>query len=292
MGPRVLVEAPGLPADWLNAWLAAIGIASLLDEVKLSWSDEVVPHAIFTTATSIEDFTRKIAERLPKARDLESTAIARHHKDTSNDFERTVLVDTFRERAKIERKDRGYLLAASVSDMSMRRDPDEIDHGPFDPPAPRGETLFSRAIKCAQLLGGDLKDLEDAVGQTLRGTFARIKANGLGFDCRRLSTGVQTSGRGSEVHVNLVIELLALAALRHFPCRGDGYVVRQRGWNASASRRGAFVWYTWQPPLDIWAIDALLDLPERLTTHAWQSVPYRPSSSSDTTRAYFSKQTK
>jgi hypothetical protein len=34
-------------ADWLNGWMAAVGVTVLCDGVKLSWSDDAVPVPIF-----------------------------------------------------------------------------------------------------------------------------------------------------------------------------------------------------------------------------------------------------
>ena len=31
-------EAPGLPADWLNGWLAAIGVTVLIPGARLRWT--------------------------------------------------------------------------------------------------------------------------------------------------------------------------------------------------------------------------------------------------------------
>ena len=128
-------------------------------------------------------------------------------------------------------------------------------------------------------------DIAQLVDRTLVGTTRRIQANGLGFDHRRLSPGVQTHGDGSRVHVDPIVEVLCLAALALFPTRGDGGRVLQRGWQDRPTRRHAFTWPVWKQFLDRWSIDAILDNP-RLAPHRFGSVPYKPATPSDTTRAY------
>jgi len=39
--------APGLTADWLNAWLAAIGVTVLVPGIRLGWSADPLPVAHF-----------------------------------------------------------------------------------------------------------------------------------------------------------------------------------------------------------------------------------------------------
>ncbi|MCX7621394.1 MAG: hypothetical protein N2037_11190, partial [Acidimicrobiales bacterium] len=180
------IEAPGLPADWLNAWMAAIGVTVLLPDVKLSWTDEVVPHAVFW-CTDASSFVDRLAEALPTVGDLERSAIAREHPESGFRFERSVPLEVFRDRAKIERRYRGFLLTATVTDLINIGHSPSVLNGPFDTPAPGGETFFSRAIRCIQ----EIKHPVNAVANTLDGSAKRTVGNGLGFDCRRMSTGVQ-----------------------------------------------------------------------------------------------------
>ena len=286
MDPDNGYAAPGLPADWLNAWLAAIGVLSIIPEVRLAWTRDVVPHPVFSGVKPFE-LVGAIADALPSSETLATTSIARTHPDGHHEFGRTVTIGAYAERAAIERQTHDYLLGGSVSDAIMRGGVGEIDHGAFDPPMPAGMTLWSRAVRCRELLDG-IDDIEAAVEATLAGRAKRQAANGLGFCARRYRTGVQPSG-GDSVHVDPVVELLALCGLKIFPVRGDGRSVRQRGWTAPSTRRGSFMWPTWTPSLSLWAIDALLDQPQLADGPRWQVVPYIPANSKDPKRAYFSE---
>ena len=145
----VRYEAPGLPADWLNGWLAAIGVTVLVPGARLGWTNDAVPSAVFATDQSV-DLAKVVAEALPTPETLASSVIARRLPGTEHDFSRNVTLAAFRERAMVERRAGEGILAASVSDLNADLKPDNLEHGAFDPPAPRGETLWSRATACAQ----------------------------------------------------------------------------------------------------------------------------------------------
>ena len=149
-------EAPGLTADWLNAWLAAIGVTVLLPEVHLSWSDDAIPYAQLH-APDVSGLADLLAERLPTEGSLAESTIARNLEGTTHAFGRNVTLEAFRERARVERPSGTHELAASVTDLRFDRDIDQLNlpHGAFDPPAPRGETLWSRAAACVHMLGAD-----------------------------------------------------------------------------------------------------------------------------------------
>ncbi|MDZ7732239.1 MAG: hypothetical protein U5R31_03225 [Acidimicrobiia bacterium] len=153
--------------------------------MKLSWTVDVVPYAVFWTSDHSE-FVERLAERFPSVEELDRSAIARTHPELQIDFTRKPTLDAYASRASIERRDNGYLLASSWSDLIERRDGTELGYGAFDPPAPRGETLYSRARRCRELI----EDVRAADRHVAR--FESGSANGLGFDCRRLSSGVQT----------------------------------------------------------------------------------------------------
>lgn len=278
-------EAPGLPADWLNGWLAAIGVTVLVPGTRLRWADDGVPSAVFETDQPV-DLAAKVAEALPTPESLGRSPIARTLPGTDHEFSRNVTLAAFRERAAAERRSGEGILAASVSDLNASLKPGDLDHGAFDPPAPRGETLWSRATSCAQALGTG--DLPKRVRGTFSGSGQRQALNGLGFDARRFPAGMHPA---RDVYADPVVELLTFAALALFPTRGDGRRVRQRLWTDSSTRRGAFQWIAWRPALDRWGIDAVLDLPtkstRRLALAKYRVVPYRPSAQADTTRAYF-----
>ena len=280
-------EAPGLAADWLNGWLAAIGVTVLVPGTRLCWTDDGVPSAVLETDQPV-DLPKVVADALPTSETLTRSAIARRLPGTEHDFGRNVTLAAFRERAVVERRAGEGILAASVSDLSADLKPDNLEHGAFDPPAPRGETLWSRATACAQALA--TADIAQRVQDTFSGSGRRETLNGLGFDARRFPAGMHAA---RDVYADPVVELLAFAALPLFPTRGDGRWIRQRRWTDSSTRRGAFQWIAWWPALDRWAIDALLDLPPRdvggLTLAKYRVVPYQPSARADTTRAYFAE---
>jgi hypothetical protein len=280
-------EAPGLAADWLNGRLAAIGVTVLVPGTRLCWTDDGVPSAVLETDQPV-DLPKVVADALPTSETLTRSAIARRLPGTEHDFGRNVTLAAFRERAVVERRAGEGILVASVSDLSADLKPDNLEHGAFDPPAPRGETLWSRATACAQALV--TAEIAQRVQDTFSGSGRRETLNGLGFDARRFPAGMHAA---RDVYADPVVELLAFAALPLFPTRGDGRWIRQRRWTDSSTRRGAFQWIAWRPALDRWAIDALLDLPPRdvggLTLAKYRVVPYRPSARADTTRAYFAE---
>ncbi len=279
-------EAPGLPADWLNAWLAAIGVTVLLPDVKLSWTSEVVPHAVFRAAEGI-NLSSALFDALPSEAALETTAVARRHESSGVELRRNVSLEAFRSRAEIERQDHSTWLASQVSDLVSEKylKPDDLATGPFNVSMPGGTTLVERAMTCRGLI-----DSVSLIRDSLNGTPTRFQANGLGFDCRRVATGVQSKQR-SKVHVDPVVEFLAYFALTLFPLRGDGrHAVRQRGWSGGQFQRGAFRWFSWSVPLDVWAIDAMLDQPDLVAEVEWQNVSFQLVNERDTTRLLFSEQ--
>lgn len=272
-----LHEAPGLAADWLNGWLAAIGVTALVPGVRLSWTEGGTPHAVFYTDQQ-PNLAEAIAEALPTPGSLSNLPIARTLPTAHHEFGRRVSLATFRERAGVERNLSSGVLAASASDLSANAKLGELEHGPFDPPVPADRTLWQRAFTCAEAVMG--KGLSGRVWDTLSGYGERQRLNGLGFDARRLPGGTHPVG-DSGVYVDPIIELLAFGALPLFPVRGNGTRIRQRLWTASNTKRGSFEWIAWAPALDRWGIDALLDQLPRvingLTIAKYQVVPYYSS---------------
>jgi hypothetical protein len=282
------LEAPGLTADWLDAWMAAIGVAVVVPTLHVAWSDDVVPIAVFTW-DSDDAIVEAIARALPTTASLDESVIARI-RDGHLEFPRNVTLEAYRDRAVLERRERTTHLAASVTDLRTDVDVKSLDHGAFDVSAPRGETLWSRARSCAAAIPSTARD--EWLADTLAGRGHRVKLNGLGFDPRRLPSGVHGAGNGNEVFADPVIELLAFCALPLFPTRGNGARVRQRGWRDRATQRGAFKWSAWRPALDCWAMDAFFDLdhpPQGSVVARYASVPYIPRGTQDVRRAYFSE---
>jgi hypothetical protein len=289
--------APGLTADWLNAWLAAVGVTVLVPEARLGWTDDVRPVAEFDlpghgAAAEI------IAAHLPTIDDIDHLAIARHAQNDVEELRRKVSLSAYRQRAALTRASNDFSLGVSITDLTPRLDEANLPHSPFDPPAPRGETLHSRLRKCVESLGDSFVACVDA---SLQGHARRVLANGLGFDFRRLASGSHADGNK---YIDPVVEILAFYGLAFFPMRGGLDGEHARGWTQRASRRGAFQWPVWRMHLDRWAIDALLDRIPPIEASARQhtttlkllrvtaifgSVPYQETGPMDATRAYASE---
>lgn len=283
---RSFSEAPGLPANWLNGWLAAIGVTVLLEDVTLHWTDDAVPHAVFGSAR-VDRLAGRITDALPSPETLQTSPIARSL-DGLEEYSRKVTLQEFAQRATYERRHETEILASSSTDLiaTDRILKDGVEHAPLNPPVPRGYTLWDRALATATALEG-LGNVEAVVRRSLEGhANRRIPGNGLGFDLLRMSS----SANAQSVSVDPVVELLAYAGLRILPMRGNGHVARQRLWTDRATRRHAMQWPAWNVPLERWGIDAILDRSDVAPiTRIWGSVPYVPATSSDTTRGYGSE---
>ena len=283
-------HAPGLGVDWLNGWMAAIGVCALVPDLRLRWADGPVPTACFLVPDDAP-LPELVARSLPSEEQLGSLAIARRL-DGRPELPRTVTLAAYADRAVVERQTRDASLSSTLTDLVDEKQADDLPHSPFDPAVPRGITLWERVMSCRQAIEDPVKDL----AATFAGKGRRVAANGLGFDARRLLAGVQEADK----RVDPVVELLAFLAMPLFPMRGNGKQddqARARGWQGPARQTGSFRWCAWSPYLDRWGIDALVDLlpgarqdpaaAKRLGVTAWyHSVPYRWMSPSDTTRAY------
>lgn len=278
-------EATGYRADWLNAWLAAIGVTVAVDGVRLSWSEDPVPHARFEFAG--DELHTIVYQQLPTSDDLAMLPIARHL-DGHAEFPRVVTLDAYRNRVKEERAADEPSLALSVTDLIAGRatggSEDNLPHSAFDVSVPKGITLWQRVIACREAITGP-----DMVARSLNGPAPRVKNNGLGFDVSR----IPSRSDGGDNYVDPVLELLAYLGLTLFPTRGNGRVATTRGWRDTPTRHGAFRWATWQRPRDRWAIDAWLDRyhadrqPDLRSVY--RTVPYRPASARDRTCGYASE---
>lgn len=293
---------PGLPANWINAWLAAIGVTTLLPGVKLAWTGGGRPVAILSTggAPSLDD---EIANRIPTSAALSQQAEAVAFPGKQRKQTNKIPLDSFPARAASERRGRTSVLAGSVTDLASADVKNAMEKSAFEPAAP-GPTggVLARVGDCLDKLPKSAADRLAVVTATLDGIGARVRGNGLCFDIRRLPSGVHG---GSRVMIDPVVEFLSFTALAHFPVRGDGRRARTRGWFSGKSSPDSFKWPTWSDPLDQWSIDALLDRLDDLRSRAETSterfqaearrlgitavfgvVPYRQQSASDSTRAY------
>lgn len=249
------VRAPGLPANWLNGWLAALGITVLVPGVRLGWTDEALPVALLQTSQESPDLPEAILAALPSTADLDRMAIARDR------IARGVGLADYCKAAEIARDANDFSLAASLTDLVALKDGEEVPHSPLDPPAPRGETLWTRLRMCRQLLP---EPGAASIRASLSGVGARVGANGLGFDVRRIGMG----DRHEPMAVDPVVECLAFFGLAFLPLRGDGHNPRARGW-----RGRSLVWPAWTQPLDRWALDAVLGQLFRTEPAGWRRLP-------------------
>ena len=287
----------GLPAAWVNAWLAGIGATVLDSRIRLHWTAEDAPVAVLSSLDL--DPVDALADSWPDSAFLRELPIARDWRD-AGELKRNVSDVQFVERA---RKVRGHpqiwTLSSTMTDLSVDAN-GQVAHAPFDPPVPKGRTIHDRLLRIHGAVAepasvGRLRD-------SLIGRAKRVQGNGLGFDSTRLGSLADAS----DPWIEPVVELLAFFGLAVFPVRGRGVDrrfdrygrpdERQRGWRKAPGHRKPrqFVWPAWQQPLDAAGVDALLDVwnPWRKNTWtrvgvhaAWRGVRYQSRGQADSTRA-------
>lgn len=276
-------RAPGLTGDWLNGWLAAVGVTVLLPDTRLAWTDDPIPVALFEVPDG-EELPDRLAAAIPDEQWLDTLVIS--------GLVRTVTLNEYQLRSENERKKKDGSLAACVTDL-IDDVSKEVRHSEFDPPAPKGSTTDSRLRMLLPMLGqGEART--KTIGDSLQGLVVRRPALGLGFDIRRFSSGVHANKSGPQI--DPVVEVLCFFGLRLFPVRGDGTRSLPRGWTSSRGPRRRFCWPIWAPFLNCWAIDGLVDQvgedarPEILARLGVQdrfvSVAYQALGSSDVTRGF------
>ncbi len=282
-------RCPGLPVDWLNAWLAAIGATMLVDGLGLRWTEQPRPVAVLVSPTGV-DPADLLQQALPSAGDTGRWPIARELEGC----ERIGLnpsFEQFAQRAAIARADHddGWMWSSCYTDLLMEKGTPTVDKGPFLPGMPgKANTVEDRLKKV-------IRALADArVEATLEGVGSRSQQFGLGFDVSRIGSLADET----DPWIDPVIELLAFWGLRAFPVRGDLTQVRQRGWPGRRLQIGGFRWPAWVPSLDRWGIDALLDAwasPREGDARpigvfaSWETVPYEGLGTSDPTRGLGSR---
>lgn len=299
------VTCPGLPADWINGWLAAVGATVLDPELQLSWTTDPTPVAVLEHPD--QDPAGRLIEAWPTHRRVGTMPLARSYRTCKGTLTRQVSVDDFAERVREASADpETWTLTSTMTDLAV--DKGRVANGRFDPPVPRGFTLHDRLVKTHNLVN----DPSERIPAALAGAAVPVEGNGLGFDIARLSL------REGKKFVDPVVEVFAFFGLRLFPVRGDGVAYRdplsrQRGWRVAGDRSG-FKWPAWNTPLDADAIDALLDewhsswrlhkvrnkdkyewkpdraVWSRLGVHAaWESTRYMPDGSAESNRGYGSR---
>lgn len=282
MGERL---CPGLPADWLNGWLAAIGSLVLVPELRLRWSDDPVPLAVLT-APGEDDPASLIAARWPTEEWVNELPIARH-RSHAPELPLKPSVEAWTGRVSHARASQeGWTLTCLYTDLlwDTAARGQVITSGQFNRSVPKGLTLFERLRSLVRASEGS------SVTETLEGSAARVMNNGLGFDLRRIAS------LADDTHklVDPVMEVLAFMALALFPTRGDGRRRSQRLWTTKTGP-GAFRWCSWERSLSASGIDALLDLaqPQKVVAGglngAWELVPAESRGTQDLTRGYGSR---
>lgn len=292
-------ECPGLPADWVNGWLAAVGVTVLDARVSLRWSAQDTPVAVLSAADI--DPLAAIVESWPDASLLSDLPIARDWRQ-GKEMKRHVTLDVFRERAAMARRHpyswalsstlTDLALATNVAYAAMEMEKQQVEHAPFDPAVPRGWTLHDRLVRLHESL--ELSTLRSRVQGSLTGEADRERGNGLGFDHYRIGSLADDT----DPWVDPIVEVLAFFGLAILPMRGAAGSPRQRGWRRdSTAKRGTrhFTWPAWTQPLDSLGVDALLDVwrPDYKQTWpllgvngGWRTIELMARGQSDPTKAY------
>ena len=293
--PRV--TCPGLPASWLNGWLAAVGATVLDTRIRLHWTADSTPAAVLSAADT--DPVAALVASWPDEALLADLPIAENGK-AAGLLRRKVSVEEFAARARAARgHEHAWTLSSTMTDLHVDEN-GEVAHALFDPAGPGPiKWMHHRLLKVHAQVVPSL----ERIRESLEGRAIRVKDNGLGFDQTRLGSQSDTTS----IWVDPVVELLAFFGLALLPVRGAGIDRRlgrssnareiQRGWQIHAGERleRRFLWPAWCQALDTAGIDALLDAwtphkrnlwPQTGVHAAWRTVQFQPRGSADTTRAF------
>ena len=293
------VMCPGLPAAWINGWLAAVGATVLDSRIRLHWTTDGEPLAVLSS-TEVDPVTA-LVESWPDAALLSDLPIAENWKGAGV-VQRRVPVGRFVARARAARGHRhSWTLSSTMTDLCVEENGD-VKHGPFDPAGPGTiKWLHHRLTK----IHGHVELSVARIRASLTGQAVRVEDNGLGFDHTRLGSSSDDAAKW----IDPVVEELAFFGLAVLPVRGRGtdrrldcYAdagERQRGWRETPRSRDdppRFHWPAWRQPLGSAGIDALMDAwnPEResawlrVGVHAgWRTVAFKkPKGSADRTTAF------
>ena len=295
------VTCPGLPASWINGWLAAVGATVLDSRIRLHWTADRTPMAVLS-AEEVDPVAAIVAS-WPDNALLTDLPIAERWNGAGR-LRRKVSVQDFAARARAARSHRlSWTLSSTMTDLCVDEN-GEVAHAPFDPAGPGTvKWLHHRLVKVHAQVTPSI----ERIGDSLAGRAVRVKDNGLGFDQTRLGSQADATSPW----IDPVVEVLAFFGLAVLPVRGRGIDRRlsrsadaletQRGWlrNSGNKRERRFTWPAWRQPLDYAGIDALLDVWKpakkavwsQIGVHAaWQSVQFKWRSSADTTRAFGAEQ--
>ncbi len=290
------VACAGLPASWINGWLAGVGATILDSGIRLHWSRQ---GNVAVLSAADHDPVDLLARAWPDEYSVTDLPIGEHWQE-AGELPRKVTAESFAERARAARSHpRSWTLSSSMTDLCVDR-AGQVAHAPFDPTG-TGQTkwLHHRLMKlhrrCPQ-------PSAERIHESLAGLAVREKDNGLGFDQSRLGSQPDDSDRWTDP----VVEIMAFFGLALLPMRGRGSDARldrsacaderQRGWVRTQVREPRrFVWPAWSQSLGADGIDALLDVWDASQRRrwplfgvhaAWRSVAYRSLARLDPTQGY------
>jgi len=280
-------------ADWVNAWLASIGTVLICDGLRVRWMASNPPHAVFES--DVSNVPATVVAALPDAEEISGYALTREGGDGS-ELSQKVDVEAYGTRAASARGIGDFTFSSAFTDLAPL-DSGRLEASPFNPPAPKGITLWQRFHACLMAVV-ESEDPETLVAQSMTVGGVRVKQNGLGFDYRRIPLPTDPWG---DPWVDPLVEALAFFGLSLLPMRGDGRFPCVRGWRSEAGRagirkseEGAFRWPAWGEPFTASAVDAHLDrfwsgnrIPPPLAV--FSAVPFSPKGSSDMTRGFASR---
>ncbi len=272
------VKCRGLPAFWLNAWLAAVGATVLVPRIRLRWTGDRTPVAVLSSEDG--DPVELLASSWPDAGFLDDLPIAEDWQGVGQ-VRRKVPAEAFVARARAARGHRhSWTLSSTMTDLAVDQH-GEVAHAPFDAAGPGTiKWLHHRLVR----LHGLIEPSADRIRASLSGQADRASSCGLAFDQTRLGSLADNTGGHL---VDPVVEILAFFGLAILPVRGDGVDLRlgrqkrvvamQRGWFAADEGRGGrrFKWPAWTRSLDSSAIDALLDVWNPGVQRTWGRVGVR-----------------
>lgn len=288
----------GIPACWINGWLAAVGATVLDRRLRLHWTEGdnlavLSAHGCDPVDALVESWPNEdLLNDLPIAETWQGAGV----------LQRQVSIDSFRHRVQVGRNHHhSWTLSSTLTDLSVDKD-GKVSHAPFDPAGPGTvKWLHHRLCKIHKHVK---QPSAERIRTSLAGCAHRVQNNGLGFDQTRLGSLADDTAR----FVDPVVEVMAFFGLALLPMRGDGTDDQlasrtagngghQRGWRKLPGHQKGrrFHWPAWGQPLNADGIDALLDVwnPYQKSrwlsfgVHAaWRSAEYMRENQNDPTRAY------
>lgn len=293
------VACIGIPAAWLNGWLAAVGATVLDNRIRLHWSTK--SNRAVLSALDVDPLDALVAS-WPSQKLLASLPIARH-REGAGELGQNVTVETFSKRVRATRSHpQSWALSSIMTDLYVDES-SVLKPAPFNPPAPKGLTLHDRLVGAHNYVQHPSRQ---RIFASLMGEAIREQVNGLGFDQARLGSQADETKRWTDP----ILEVMAFFGLALLPMRGSGSEgrmthsklanARQRGWRAVADTSGGpeFTWPAWNHPIDVDGIDALLDVWNPAAKHrwpslaihaAWKTVQFHPDNKMDPTRGFGSE---